>query len=145
MAVYTSVADLRGALAPAGDASAATAASLPDAELTDAIDEAGQEVDARLSDRYTVPFGEPFPPLVVQITRDLAAWRATLTHRRSNPVDPNDPVRLRYMDALALLKQIGKGEVDLDVAGTGAGEPTVINPLSTDLFSLADVGLVERP
>lgn len=145
---YTDPTDLRLALAPAGDTGPATAASLTDAELADAIGEAQQEVDARLSDQYGVPFADgAVPALVAQVTRDLAAFKATLVHRRGNPLDSRDPVWLRYEHALSLLRQMGRGEVDLPgVADTASsGEAAVVNPYEGTLFGLSDFGLGVRP
>lgn len=141
---YTTVEDLRLALAPSGDTGPSTAASLSDPELTDAISEAQQEIDARLSSGYTVPF-VPVPGLVAQITRDLAAFKATLVHRRGNPLDARDPIQLRYTHAMDLLKQIAAGDVDLiGAAGediqTG-GAATVIQPYEGDMFTLPGMGL----
>jgi phage gp36-like protein len=149
---YTTVANLRYALAPGGvDTHNATAAALPDVELADAIAEAAQEIDAYLSDRYETPF-DPVPPLVEQICRDLAAWGATLTHRRSNPIDLRDPVYLRYVHAHDLLLQIAAGTVDLIGVGgedigtdTGtAGGATLVNAYDPALFVMGDFGIGVR-
>lgn len=139
-ATYTSVWDLRLALAPGGiDTHNATAASLSDDELADAIFEAAQEIDARLGSQYSVPF-DPVPGLVAQVTRDLAAYKATLVHRRGNPIAADDPIRLRYAHAMALLLSIAKGDVDL-IGADGADVPTatgnavLVNQYGYDLFS----------
>jgi phage gp36-like protein len=150
---YTTVDDLRLALAPGGDTGPGSAAHMPDEELADAIFEAAQEVDARLSDRYAVPF-DPVPGLVAQITRDIAAFKATLVDRKGNPLDARDPIWLRYMAAVGtksdpgLLRQIATGEVDLiGAAGediqSGGGNATVINQFEGDLFPMCDLGLVQ--
>ena len=148
---YTTVDDLRRALAPGGiDTHNATAATLPDEELADAIFEAEQIVDARLSDRYSVPF-DPVPTLVAQIVRDFAAFKVTLVHRRGNPMDARDPIWLRYVEAKELLGQIAKGEVDLIGAdgsdiGTdaGGGTATLVNQYDPALFGMSDFGLGVR-
>lgn len=144
---YTTVDDLRLALSPGGTTDPGTAAVLADGELADAIAEAQQEVDARLSDR-----GAPFPTdavpgLVAQITRDLAAFKATLVHRKGHPVDVSDPVRLRYDHALALLRQLGTGEVDLPGTDdeTGPGAAVLLNPYEGAMFQLDDLGLGTPP
>lgn len=144
---YTTIEDLRLALAPQGDQGPATAAALSDDELQDAIVEAGREVDARLGGRYTVPFNlDQAPPLVAQITRDLAAYSATLTHRRHHALADNHPVVLRYQAAKALLADLQTGKATLEGAGP-AGEPrpsaeaTVVNPYEGHLFGLEDAGI----
>jgi phage gp36-like protein len=139
---YTTVDDLRLALAPGGVADPGTASALSDGELADAVGEAQSEVDARLSDRGA-PYAEgAVPALVAQITRDLAAFKATLVHRKGHPVEPNDPVRLRYDHALALLRQIGTGEVDLPgTVEEGTSESALLNPYDGALFQLDDFAL----
>lgn len=144
---YTTVDDLRLALSPGGTADVGTAAALSDGELADAVAEAQQEVDARLSDRGAPFASDAVPGLIAQITRDLAAFKATLVHRKGNPIDPNDPIRLRYAHALDLLRQIGKGEIDLPGTSdeTGPGAAVLLNPYSGDLFVMDDLGLGAPP
>lgn len=137
---------LRVRLAPNGDTTGATAASLPDSELARHIASAEAEVNGRLSDQYATPFDPPAPLLVGELVADIAAFKATLTHRKGNPVDPNDPTRLRYDGAVALLGQIATGEVDLPgVASPVSGEAALHNPYEGQLFGLADFGLGVRP
>lgn len=142
---YTTVEDLRGALAPAGTPDGSTAAALIDAQLLDVVTEVSLEIDASLRDRYQVPFtvGQ-VPPLVVKVTRDIAAFEATLIHRRGVSIGPDEPIRLRYKRAQDLLDKLQAGKVDLQTpappSGTG-GDPGYANPYEGDLFGLADAGL----
>jgi phage gp36-like protein len=143
---YTTVTDLRFALAPQGGQGPATAAQLSDNELADAISEAAQQVDARLGGLYTVPFPDgQVPPLVAQLTRDLAAYGATLTHRRFQPLADEHPVALRYEHAIALLKELASGKASLEGSpagvSTATGEAFVENPYSGDLFTLDGLGI----
>lgn len=146
---YTTVADLRDALAPVGGGQqgAATAAALTDAELLDQIVEAGREIDARLADRYTVPFPlDAVPPLVAQLTRDVAAYLATLTHRRFQALDDRHPVVLRYRRAQGILGDLQAGRASLEGGGPSSvpaadADATVVNQWEGDLFSLDDAGI----
>jgi phage gp36-like protein len=135
---YTALTDLRYALAPGGGSDPATASSLTDVELGDAIEEASAEVDAELAALYAVPLDDPVPPIVARITRDIAAYLATLTHRRGVPLSTDDPARLRGDQARALLRRIGSGQAGLvGVGGTSdaADGSAVANPYSGEMWA----------
>jgi len=142
--VYITLANLRATLAPDGAADESTAASMTDAALTREIVRAQAEVDGHLLDRYGAPFSDAeVPALIKSITEDIAAYLATLTHRRTGSLDENDVIWLRYSRASALLERIGEGAIDLGVAGTGVVSvgPTVVNPSHDVLFPLDSLGL----
>lgn len=140
---YTAIDDLRLALNPGGVQSPANASDLSDDELADAISEAQTEVDARLSGRYTVPFADgAVPAAVALVTRDLAAFEATLRHRGTNPgtIPDDHPVRLRQQRADRLLTALSKGESE--AGGKGSAAPVeVANVYDGDLFTMADFDL----
>lgn len=125
MTAYCTVADVRGVLAPDADDPSGTAAVLSDDQITAVIDDAQTEVDARLGVRYEVPFADPVPQPVKQITRDVAAYLATLTYRKTLDLSDQDPVVLRYTRAMNLLTAISKGQADLEVP-TGDPEPETV-------------------
>jgi len=142
---YTDASEVRKILHPDADQTdIGTAASLSDDQLGEAIEEADQEVDGALGSLYTTPF-VPTPPLIARLSRDIAAFLATLTHRKTNPMDRDDPVRLRYDRAQQILGQAREGQFDVsDVAPVSMErESAVVNPLYGDisLFSLGDFGL----
>jgi phage gp36-like protein len=111
---YLTPAELRTVLNPDGDASdTGSAAGMSDAELNVAIADAQAEVDGKLSARTGVPLTTPLPTLILRIVRDIAAYLATLTDRRSDPLAPADPVALRYQAAEALLAGLSSGAVPL--------------------------------
>jgi phage gp36-like protein len=137
---YVTLAQVRDALAPSGSLTpgVATAASLSDAELTSAIADAQTEVDARLQGYSPAPFDvSAIPPIVTRITRDIAAYLATLTFRQGDPMLPDHPVSLRYAAAQALLTAIAKGTMEAPgapVDSSGVAEEqtaAVINPYET--------------
>jgi phage gp36-like protein len=145
MSLYATVNDVRTALAPDGDFdSPATAASLEDAQLTDALVEASAEVDGMVK-------GAPFAdvPVVIQgIVRDVAAYLATLTHRQGNPVPNEHPVALRYKRAEALLAAAASGKLDLTQEVEEEARPggvAVVNPYEGSLFTFEDLGLGPMP
>jgi phage gp36-like protein len=145
---YTSTDSVRRVLSPDGVSDDSTAASLSDDEIEQAISEAAAEVDAKLAARYTVPFTN-VPAIVTTITRDVSAYLAMLVFRGGDPIDPNDPVQLRYNRAQANLIQIQTGKTELPVDSSGplaeGVEAAVINPYDGDLFTPGDFSLGPAP
>lgn len=115
MADYADVAAVRLALSPNGDATdSGSAASLADTDLQAALDDATDEVNGKISGRYGDPVSiSPVPTILTRITRDIAAYFATLTFRRGDPILAGDPVQLRYNAAESLLTQIQNGTLAL--------------------------------
>lgn len=146
---YCTVDDVRGVLARDLTDLDGTAASMYDGALLDFQIVAAQAiVDGYLSGRYVVPFTDgAVPPLVTALTVDLAAYRATLTYRQSVDLGVDDPVRLRYVDCMTMLKAIAAGDMDLPVPAvppggvTPTGTVSVRNPYRGRLFGLDDFDL----
>lgn len=143
---YTSVGAVRSALAPDGQQgpTGGTAASLPDHQLQNAIIEAANEINARISSRYALPLSVPIPQIVESLNRDIAAYMATLTYRRNKALADDDPVSLRYQRAQKLLDGIGSGKVALPIVGgteTTSAEAAVANLYEGDLFGPEDFDL----
>lgn len=141
--IYATVNDVREALAPEGNFSdQATAASLTDNQITDALVEATSEIDAAVKG---APFASNAIPAIVQaICRDVAAYLATLTHRKGLELPAEHPVALRYKRAEALLAAAAAGKLDLSAPAAGeeaAGGVAVVNPYEGDLFTLESQGL----
>lgn len=144
--VYTSIASLRRALAPGGSDSPTlgTAASLDEEDLYQAIAEAAAEINGRIGQRYSLPFASPAPSQLETLNRDIAAYLATLVYRRNTPLPADDPIRLRYARAQAMLAAIASGEIELTGAAGVVGESAdaeVVNMYEGDLFSLEESGL----
>lgn len=141
---YCEADDVREALAPEDQwDSPATAAVLEDDQINDAISEAAAEIDARVS-------GAPFtdtPRLIFALTRDIAAYLATLTHRKGTQLPVDHPVALRYARAQKLLDKAAAGQVDLsdDTEAAAGSGVAVVNPYEGDLFTFEDLGLGPRP
>ncbi len=114
-------------------------------------------MDAKLAVRYPTPFDDPrypaeipIPPLVHQITTNIAAFLATLTFLRGAPLEPTSPVALRYTRAQAMLTGIQNGQIPLDLpAGVDAEQPgetvdggaTVVNTYDGVMFSPLDFNI----
>jgi len=95
-----------------------------------------------------LPFAEPFPALLKSLTIDIAAYLAGLNWYQETELLGSDPLALRYARAIALLKDIACGEIDLDTGDGGPPAPDSlggmgrpINPYTGTLFGLPDFGL----
>jgi phage gp36-like protein len=148
---YTTPDDVRAVLDPdwqagvtGGDTAPQSAAALSDEQLQQAIDEAAAQVDGYLAGRYVTPLA-PTPAAVATVTRDFAAWRASLTYARGLPLPADDPVRLRYADAMSLLIALATGRATLPGAeqATQDGSSSYAGAADTGmsgLFDAADYG-----
>lgn len=111
---YLTPAQLRLVLNPDGDnTDTGSAAGMTDPELQEAINDAQAEVDGKLSARTSTPLVTPLPTLIFRVVRDIAAYLATLTNRRGDPLTPSDPIALRYAAAEQLLNGLAAGTVPL--------------------------------
>jgi phage gp36-like protein len=75
-----------------------------------AIKDAAALVDSYCSARYAVPFTDPVPPVVVQLTKDLSSYH--LYKRRG--MIPDD-IKELYKNAMKVLADISRGLVKLGV------------------------------
>jgi len=136
---------VRSVLVRDTDKTTGSAASLTDATIQAAIDDAEAQVDGTLRLLYEVPF-DPAPDLVVTITRDIAAYLADLTYRQSQDYSSAlDPVYLRYQRALQNLQGIATDVITLDAPRSDAdgdepdiGQATVVNVYRGALFSMGE-------
>lgn len=81
--------------------------------VTDHLDSASGIIDSHLRGRYVLPLSQPYPPEIVQTACKIAA-ESLISIRGFDPEDGrNRNIRLRYDDAMAWLKQVAAGEVNL--------------------------------
>lgn len=124
-----------------------TAATLSNEAITADLVNAQGEVDGRLRERYTVPFGAGgVPSLVKAITIDIAAYLVWLRYYQNTEMPPSDAMMARYGRAMKLLCEIADGGIDLDAGGvvlpsTGGGLGAPINPYEGAMFGLPDFRL----
>jgi phage gp36-like protein len=152
--VYSSPADVRNALTPgADDADQTTAASFADAQIEDAIKEADGNIDTYLSGKYGIPTDPDATPAdsvaiypVRAWSRDIAAYLVTLTYRKSKDLQPDDPIRLRFLWVIGILEKIAEGILTPNLPqppappdGYGPQGAFVYNQYSGKLFTPADV------
>lgn len=149
--VYVQPDDVRAVLSSSAASVEGTAASLDNTQLQQAIDAAEAEIDARLSQRYEVPFVvATLPKLVKDIARDIAAYLADLVYRGNVDYSSDtDPVMLRYRRAEKLLEQLASGEIVVPTYGdpdvSEVVRPRIRNPYIGELFGLEDFHLVHDP
>lgn len=140
---YSTLVSVRTALTAGGVFTDATsAASLPDSDIQDKIDEADALIDGYLTARYGLPISGTIPPLVMMISRDLASLYATITYLGSIPLQPTHPVQLKATQALATLEKIRTGDIMLPLPGAGTlqrtDNPVVENAYDGNMFSMGD-------
>jgi phage gp36-like protein len=147
---YCDVQDVRNALIPGGASTETnTAADVPDAAIQDAIDEAMAIVDAFVGGPYEST--DFIPGIVLYWTRDIAAYYATLTWRKSKAPSADNPVVTRYQHAIEMLQSIAEGGLDIPSPADIPDQGTVVNPADAlvasqngTLFNPADFDLTGR-
>lgn len=79
--------------------------SIDEVVLGRALADAGAEIDGYLATRYTLPLAST-PPVLVRLCADLVRYQL---YGDKVP----DGIRQRYVDAVAVLKRLATGEVQL--------------------------------
>lgn len=153
--MYSSVDDVRNALAPGGSASdTGTAAAVEDNQIQDAIAEADGIISVHIASRYEIPLDmTATPPGVVAVSpvrwwsRTIAAYLITLTYKRGKDVPEDEPARLRYDEVMKMLEGISKGDISLpfpaspDLPTNVSGDVFIFNMYEGNLFAPADFRL----
>ena len=104
------------------------------AVLARALADADAEIDSYLATRYALPLAST-PVVLVRLAADMARYR--LYDDRVT-----ESVRVRYQDAVSLLKRLASGEVRLDGAATppaAASDSSGIAVRAPDRVFSADV------
>lgn len=154
---YSTPAMVRQALVPSSDGTQPTgsnlthtAADLSDAQLQDSINEADAMIDGYIGGVYTTPVAQvagltPHP--IDYLSRNIAAYNATLAFRGSMDFTDTDPVARRYRDSEAFLKGVGTNRISLPIPRNvgGAGATTSVapafNPYTGDLWTPDDFSI----
>jgi hypothetical protein len=129
--LYASVADLRQVMSGT-DSGQGTAAQLTDEQLELALYAASNRVSVYAGTVYdgTGAEGTP-PPILHDLTLDLASFWAAKTYMKYKAIEPTSPVYLAYVNAMQMLNGVRNGTILLDPApagGVSANESgTVIN------------------
>lgn len=145
-AMYCLPSDIRSNVAGT-DAGTGTCAALEDPQLLAAIAQASSKVSAYVGTSFVVDAADPVivvPDLVKNLTIQIATFYATLTYRKGKELAAMDPVYLGYQDAMATLKDVVAGNIE--VAPTAPADPTdkpgtVIQTIPS-IFTYSDSGVV---
>lgn len=109
-ATQTDLTDRFGAVELAQLTDRASGQVIDTAVLDRALADADAEIDSYLATRYALPLAST-PVVLVRLAADMARYR--LFDDRVT-----ESVRVRYQDAVSLLKRLASGEVRLDGAAT---------------------------
>lgn len=90
---------------------AGTPAEIDPAIVQLAIVQASSKVSSWTSEVWPT---DTVPSFVQSLTVNIAAYYATLSYRKNKPLEANDPILLRYNDAMADLKAINTGQINPD-------------------------------
>jgi phage gp36-like protein len=117
--LYSDVSTLRLVLGGT-DAGTGTAAQLSDDQLTLALTAASNRVSSYVGTIYdsSTPQAVP-PPILSDLTLDLAAWWAWTYYSKSKELGPQHPVVLRYTEAMKMLEDARAGRIRIDVGPPG--------------------------
>lgn len=148
--MYSSPADVRNALTPVADVAVPdTATTFEDDQIIDAIKEADGNIDVYLGGKYSVPQDPDDVDVAVYPvrawSRDIAAYLVTLTFRKSKDLQPDDPIRLRFLWVMDILEKIANGDLlpnlppPVDPGVDGPQGAFVYNLYHGKLFTMADV------
>jgi phage gp36-like protein len=141
---YCTPADIRNNVAGT-DAGTGTCAQLEDAQISAAIARASAKVSAYAGTAWFVDANDPnpvIPDLIFGLTVQIATYYATLTYRKGKDLTQYDPAMLAYTDAVATLKDIASGLID--VSPTPPNDPVsnaskIINRIPA-IFTFEDSG-----
>ncbi|EXB25916.1 hypothetical protein J537_2304 [Acinetobacter baumannii 1437282] len=95
-------------------------------KLNAALSEANSEIDGYVQVRYKLPL-QVIPPFLVAIGCHIARY-----HLCTMVVTENDPIKIRYDNAVKTLKAISKG--DMALGGAPAGESAPIESSSNNVM-----------
>ena len=131
--LYASVADLKAVMAGT-DSGTGTAGQLSDVQLTLALYAASNRVSVYAGNAYDSSSAAATPPPILHdLTLDLAVFWASTTYLKHKAIEPTSPVYLKYVSAMAILQDVRAGKILLDPAtapGIAANEGgTVINQI----------------
>ena len=129
--LYATVDDLRTAMSGT-DSGTGTAAQLTDQQLTLALYAASNRVSVYAGSVYDGSTAAAVPPPILHdITLDLACFWAAKTYMKFKVIEPASPIYLAYVNAMQMLNDVRNGRILLDPApAPGINEAgTVINKI----------------
>lgn len=128
--LYASVADLQAVMSGT-DLGTGTAAQLGEQQLSLALYAASNRVSVYAGNVYDGSTADANPPPILHdLTLDLACFWAFKTYLKHKSMEPQHPVYLAYVNAMQILNDVRAGKILLDPAtapGIGSETGTVIN------------------
>jgi hypothetical protein len=128
--LYATVADLRDTLSGT-DSGTGTAAALTDEQLTLALYAASNRVSVYAGNVFDGSTSQATPPPILHdLTLDLAAFWADKTYLKHKAIEPTSPIFIAYQNAMQILRDVRDGRVLLDPApapGLGSETGVIIN------------------
>jgi len=158
---YSTVTEVRAAILPTGGTPdppqppSNTAADMSNVALQDAIAEADSTIDAYIGGRYVTPVdlvAGVVPHPLDYWSRNIAAYNATLSWRKSQDFADTDPMARRYKATMAALSAVQAGKAVLpgglptnqgEGSSDGAGSP--YEQYIGTMFEPEDFGLYPAP
>lgn len=118
--LYATVADLQLVMSGT-DSGEGTAAQLTPQQLTLALYRASNTVSVYAGSQYdsSAIAADP-PPILHDLTLDLARFFAAVTYLKFKAMEPTSPIYLAYVNAMNILNAVRAGDILLDV-GTAPG------------------------
>lgn len=113
--LYASLDDLKLVL-DSTDAGTGTGAQLSDDQLNLALKYATDRVSVFGGQTWSDPTTVPY--IANGLTLDIAAWYATTMYLKQKDMGPNNPVVLRYTEAMKILVQVRQGLISLEDSGS---------------------------
>lgn len=121
---YCQPSDIRNNVAGT-DNGTGTCAQLTDEQLSASIAQASAKVSAYVGTSWFTDANDPvivIPDLIFNLAVQIGTFYATLTYRKGKDLSAFDPVYLGWMDAMATLKDIVNGNIE--VVPTPPSDPT---------------------
>jgi phage gp36-like protein len=121
--LYATVADLRAVMA-GSDNGAGTASQLSPEQLTLALYAASNRVSVYAGNVYdgSTPEAVP-PPILHDLTLDLAVFWATKTYLKYKEIPNTSPVYIAYQNAMSILQDVRAGKIFLSPAEAPGPDP----------------------
>lgn len=95
-------------------------------KLDAALAEANSEIDGYLASRYQLPLSA-VPPFLEAIACNMARY-----HACTGAISENNPIAIKYQNAIKSLKEIAKGTVA--IGGTPAGDAAPVQTSSNNVM-----------
>lgn len=123
--LYATVGDLRQVMYGT-DAGTGTAAQLSDEQLTLALYAASNRVSVYAGNVFDGSTSDANPPPILHdLTLDLARFWATATYLKNKAIETTSPVFIAYQNAMTMLNAVRTGTILLDPAtAPGIGQET---------------------